>query len=52
MMDGWPGTVVVVYGDWSNIRWPHLRCVVEDESSRTILGMLRLGEMIVTFLEL
>ena len=46
-MDGLPGTVVVVYGDWSNIRWPHLMCVVEGESSPTILGMLRLGEILV-----
>ena len=45
IVDGWPGNVVVVYVGWSNIRWPHLRCMVEGEWSRTILGMPRLGEM-------
>jgi hypothetical protein len=47
IVDGWPGIVVVVYGDCSNTLWLLLKCMAEGESSRTILDRLRLGEMIV-----
>ena len=43
IVDGWPGIVVVVSVDCSNILWPYLRCMVEGESSRIIPGRLFLG---------
>ena len=43
IVDGWPGIVVVVYIDCSNMLWPCPSCMVEGESSCTILGRFRLG---------
>ena len=44
-VDGWPGIVVVVYVDCSNILWPYLSYMVEGESSRTIPGRLHLDTL-------